>query len=164
MKKKANLRHSESFKQMVLREVEEGKFSGCMAAANAYGIRGADTVRKWARKYGREHLTRKLIRVETAKDREEYKELKERIGALERALGDATLDLRLEREYVKLACAQAGIKDVEQFKKKPMGNGEDGGGGWGSGAAWGGERALPAGRDKSAELLCVSAGACAGGG
>jgi len=121
MKPKANIRYSESFKQMVLREVEEGKFSGCVAAAKAYGINGSDTVRMWARKYGREHLTRKLIRVETAKDREEYQELKERVRALERALGDATLDLRLEREYVKLACAQAGIKDVEQFKKKADG-------------------------------------------
>lgn len=121
MKQKANVRYSESFKQMVLREVEEGKFSGCVGASKAYGIKGADTVRKWAIKYGREHLTRKLIRVETVKDREEYQELKERVRALERALGDATLDLRLEREYVKLACAQAGIKDVEQFKKKAGG-------------------------------------------
>ncbi|MDX2109628.1 MAG: transposase [Verrucomicrobiota bacterium] len=118
---KTTIRYSEAFKLQVIREVEEGKYSGCTAAAKAYGIMGDSTVHCWAKKYGREHLTRKLIRVETQKDREDYKQLKERIRSLERALSDATLDLRLEREYVKLACEQAGIKDVEQFKKKASG-------------------------------------------
>lgn len=52
-------------------------------------------------------------------------------------------------------------------KKKPMGSGKGGGGVWGRGTAWGGELALSASWDKSAELLCVSAraaaGACGGG-
>ena len=56
--------------------------------------------------------------METTKERDERERLKKRLRELESALSDATLDLRLEREYVKLACRQAGIEDVEAFKKK----------------------------------------------
>jgi transposase len=121
MERKSEIRYSESFKLQVMREIEEGKFASCHLAAQAYGIRGADTVQRWVTKYGREHLKNRLIRVETTKDRDERERLKKRLRELESALSDATLDLRLEREYVKLACQQAGIEDVEGFKKKADG-------------------------------------------
>jgi hypothetical protein len=44
--------------------------------------------------------------------------LKQRVRARERALADATVDLAIEREYVKMACQRAGISDVGEFKKK----------------------------------------------
>ena len=37
------------------------------------------------RKYGKEHLRTKVVRVETAKDRDQVKALKKRIGELEKA-------------------------------------------------------------------------------
>jgi transposase-like protein len=119
--RKQVVRYSEAFKLQVIRELEEGKHGSCFAASRAYGIRGIDTVQRWARQYGHEHLTRRLIRVETKEDRDEWKKMKQRIRDLEQALGDTTLDLRLEREFVKLACRQAGIEDVEEFKKKVHG-------------------------------------------
>jgi transposase len=115
------MRYSESFKLQVVREIEGGRYSSCYAAQEAYGIRGNGTVHRWAREYGRESLIGRVIRVETAEERDELRRLKERVRDLERALGDATLDLRLEREYVKLACRQAGIEDVDAFKKKGRG-------------------------------------------
>ena len=118
---KGEIRYSEAFKLQVVREFEEGKHGSCLAAAEAYGIRGATTIQSWIRKYGREHLLKRVIRVETTEERNELKRLKERVRDLERALGDTTLDLRLEREYVKIACRQAGITDVEEFKKKTHG-------------------------------------------
>lgn len=121
MERKSVMRYSESFKLQVVRELEEGRHENCSAAMEAYGIRGSETVYRWARQYGREHLTRRLIRVETPKERDELRRMKERVRDLERALGDATLDLRLEREYLKIACRQAGIEDVEVFKKKVHG-------------------------------------------
>jgi transposase-like protein len=121
VERKTEIRYSESFKLQVVRELEEGKHGSCWAAREAYGIRGSETVQRWARQYGREYLTRKVIRVETAEERDEMRRLKERVRDLERALGDATLDLQLERAYVKLACRRAGIEDVEAFKKKEHG-------------------------------------------
>ena len=45
---------------------------------------------------------------------------------LERALADANVDLAIERAYIEIACERAGIKDVQDFKKKsagPLGTG-----------------------------------------
>jgi hypothetical protein len=62
-----------------------------------------------------------MIRVETPEEIDEKKKLKERVKRLERLLADANIDLSLERAYTRIACARAGIKDVEAFKKKAGG-------------------------------------------
>ena len=121
MIRKSVVRYSEAFKLQVIRELEDGKHASCFAASEAYAIRGKGTVQHWAQEYGREHLTRRVIRVETTAERNELRRMKDRVRELERGLSDATLDLRLEREFVKLACQQAGIQDVEEFKKKAHG-------------------------------------------
>jgi transposase-like protein len=121
MQRKKVIRYSESFKLQVIRELEEGKYSCCHHAAQAYDIGGTATVLNWLQKYGKEHLKGKLIRVETSKDRFEYERMKKRIRELESALSDTTLELRLERAYLDIACRRAGIEDVEEFKKKADG-------------------------------------------
>ena len=121
MKAKEVIRYSESFKLQVIRELEEGKYRCCHHAAEAYGIRGAATVPRWLRKYGKEELKGRLIRVETADGRDEYERMKKRICELESALSDTTLDLRIERAYLEVACRRAGIEDVSAFKKKADG-------------------------------------------
>jgi len=115
------VRYSEAFKLQVVRELEEGRHRSFHEASEAYGIRGAVTVRNWVRKYGKTHLLRRVIRVETPEERSELRRMKDRVRDLERALSDAHLDLQLERAYVKLACRAGGIEDVEEFKKKHAG-------------------------------------------
>jgi hypothetical protein len=63
----------------------------------------------------------KVIRVETAKEMDEVKELRKRVRELEKALADAHLEHRLDEEYLKIACRTAGIADVGDFKKKNAG-------------------------------------------
>ena len=121
MARKALIRYSESFKMQIVREIERGRYRSCCEAREAYGIGSVATVTRWIRQYGREGLARRLIRVETPEERDELRRLKQRVRDLERALGDTTLDLMLEREYVKLACRQAGIDDIEAFKKNSNG-------------------------------------------
>lgn len=121
MERKDVIRYSESFKLQVIRELEEGRHASVNAAMEAYGIRGAGTVYHWIRAYGRDQLTKRVIHVQTTEERDELKRLKARVRELERALSDTTLDLLLEREYAKIACRQAGIDDVEAFKKKVSG-------------------------------------------
>src|SRR5215213_9971391 len=110
------IRYSEAFKMTVVRELErEGLVFEVVR--RKFGIAGKSTVQKWVRKYG--NGTRgKVIRVEKPEEIDELKRLKERVRRLESALADANLDLKIERAYVQIACEEAGIKDVEAFKKK----------------------------------------------
>jgi transposase-like protein len=119
MPMKPIIRYSEAFKMEVVREMEVEGLS-CSRARQKYGIGGRGTVEKWARKYGK-GLLGKIIRVETPREIDELKKLKERVKRLESLLADTNLDLALERQYTRLACERAGIEDVEEFKKKAAG-------------------------------------------
>jgi transposase-like protein len=100
----------------IVREVEQEGVA-CDHVRHKYGIRGAATVPKWVRKYGNGSWGRR-IRVETPEEINQTEQLKRRVRALERALADANIDLALERQFTRMACERAGIKDVAEFKKK----------------------------------------------
>ena len=112
------IRYSEAFKMAVVRELEENDLP-YLALKRKYGVSDL-SVQRWAGKYGNGSRG-KRIRVETPEEIDEKKQLKERVKRLERLLADANIDLSLERAYTKMACARAGIKDVEGFKKKAAG-------------------------------------------
>lgn len=116
------VRYSEAFKLQVLRELEEGRFATRAEAARTYGIRGAATIEYWARKYGKQHLLGKVIRVETPKEINEARELRKRVRELEKALADAHLKERFDEAYLKIACRAAGIEDIDDFKKSTVGS------------------------------------------
>jgi len=111
--------YSESFKMQVVREIEREGVS-CNQIRRKYGIRGGGTVELWVRKYGNGILG-KVMRVETPKEVDELKRLRERVKRLESLLADTNLELALERQYTRLACKRAGIEDVAEFKKKAAG-------------------------------------------
>jgi len=115
---KPAIRYSEAFKMEVVREVEREPVP-IDQVRRKYGIGGC-TIQKWLRKYGNGSRG-KIIRVETPQEIDELKRLKERVKRLEKALADANIDLQLEKAYTQLACERAGIKDVEEFKKKAAG-------------------------------------------
>jgi transposase-like protein len=115
---KPAIRYSEAFKMEVVRELET-ELAPAEQVRRKYGI-GVGTIQEWLGKYG--NGTRgKIIRVETPKEINELKQLKERIKRLETALADANVDLVLERAYTRIACQRAGITDVAEFKKKSAG-------------------------------------------
>jgi transposase len=116
---KPQVRYSEAFKMSVVAELERDGVP-FDTLRRKYGIGGCDTVQTWVRRYG--NGTRgKVIRVETPKEIDELKRLKERVRRLETLLADANVDLAIERECTRIACQRAGIKDVEEFKKKSSG-------------------------------------------
>ena len=84
------------------------------------GVRGGNTIHRWIGKYGNGSIG-KVIRVQKPEERDERAELKRRVRALEEALADANVELALERQYTRLACERAGIRDVLEFKKKAGG-------------------------------------------
>jgi transposase-like protein len=116
---KPAIQYSEAFKIQLVRELEAGgiNFEQMM---RKYGIRGYGTLRRWVGRYGNGTIG-KMIRVETPQETNELQRLKERVKRLEAVLADTNIDLALERQYTRLACERAGIKDVAEFKKKAGG-------------------------------------------
>jgi transposase-like protein len=112
------VRYSEAFKLQVVRELEGGRFGNPGEAGRAYGVRGPGTVASWVRRYGKDELLRKVVRVMKADEQAEVKGLRQRVRELERALADAHLKGRFDEAYLRLACRAAGIEDVDGFKKK----------------------------------------------
>jgi transposase-like protein len=118
VERKVVVRYSEAFKLQVVRQLEQGQFDSPWEAGQAYGVKGTNTVGRWVRQLGKEHLLGRLVRVMKADEKSEVKALRKRVRELERALADAHLDLKLEEAYTELACEAAGIEDVAEFKKK----------------------------------------------
>ena len=115
------IRYSEAFKLQVVRELEAGRFESPGAARRAYGVKGNGTVERWVRRFGKDHLLGKMVRVMKADEQAEVQALRKQVRELKAALADAHLDLRLDKAYLKIACRTAGIEDVEDFKKKHAG-------------------------------------------
>jgi len=112
-----SIRYSEAFKRQVVGELERGKHSSIEKARRVYGIRGSMTVRGWVRKYGREDLLPKRVRIETLKEQDELKAARKRIRELEAAVADAHIDHCLEKAYFHVLCERTGM-DPDEFKKK----------------------------------------------
>jgi transposase len=115
------MRYSEAFKMQVVRELEQGRYKCPWEAGRAYEVKGTNTVSRWVRQIGKDHLLGKVVRVMKADEETEVKALRKRVRELERALADAHMDLKLEAAYVELACEAAGVQDVAEFKKKHAG-------------------------------------------
>jgi transposase-like protein len=113
------IRYSQAFQMEVVRELESGMMS-ISEIQRKYGIRGEGTVQRWLGRYGNGSRG-KVIRVETPQQINELRRLKERVQRLEQALADAHIELALEKAVAQRACERAGIKDLEEFKKKRLG-------------------------------------------
>ena len=111
------VRYSEAFKKEIVRELEVGEFKDPAQASRHYGIRGQDTVRRWARQYGRDGILKPLIRGQKKDEVEEVKRRQERIGQMERALADSQIKNLIEETYLEIACGRLN-EPVEEFKKK----------------------------------------------
>jgi transposase-like protein len=120
MKNKVELRYSDAFKQQVVKELESGVFDSPKAASRHYGIKGTTTVRGWLRRLGKDHLLRKLVRVEAVGEADRVVLLQKQVEQLERALGQSAAERLLAEQYLKLACGRLG-EEVDAFKKKSDG-------------------------------------------
>lgn len=113
-------RYSACFKQQVIAELESGRFASLEQARLHYGIGGSNTIQKWLRRYGKNHLQPKVVRVEKPGEADQVRELKRQIAQLQQVLGQTQAQNVLHATYLKLACAELG-QDVEAFKKKSDG-------------------------------------------
>ncbi len=118
--KRGTVSYSEAFKMQVVEQMNSGKFESISEAQRAYGISGMTTIQKWLKKYGREELLPKRVRIETMAEIDELKEAKKRIRDLEKALSDSHMDYCLERAFLEIACKKMGTTREDLKKKNVM--------------------------------------------
>lgn len=96
------IRYSISFKQKVVREIEEEGLS-LSEASRRYGIKGGETIQNWLRKFGKNHLISKIVRVEMKGEKDRLKELEVELKRVKLALADATLKNDVLETIITLA-------------------------------------------------------------
>jgi transposase-like protein len=84
------VRYSISFKQKVVREIEEEGLH-IEQARRRYAITGSATIQNWVRKFGKNHLLKKVVRIETMDEKDRIKHLEQEIRKLKMALADSVL-------------------------------------------------------------------------
>ena len=87
---RTTLRYSISFKQKVVKEIEEEGLTFSEARMR-YGIKGGQTLQNWALSFGKNNLLNKVVRVEMKGEKDRVKELEAQVKKLKIALADATL-------------------------------------------------------------------------
>ncbi len=88
---RAIIRYSISFKQQVVKEIEEEGLS-YEDAKRRYGIKGGETIQKWLGQLGKNHLVNKVVRVEMKGEKDRVKELEAEVKKLKAALADSALE------------------------------------------------------------------------
>ena len=120
MRERVIFRYSACLRQQVVAELESGRFGSIEAARRHYGIGDANTISQWLRRYGRDHLRAKVVRVEKPDEQDQLQALRRRVAELERALGRTQAQSVLNQAYLELACEELG-QAVESFTKKCAG-------------------------------------------
>jgi transposase len=120
---KETIRYSIGFKQKVVKEVEEEGLA-IRAAARRYGIKGGSTIQQWIRKFGKNHLLNKIVRVEMKGEKDQVKELEAEIKRLKIALADATMEKHVLEALISIVNEnyQTDVKKNlgQQLLKKSM--------------------------------------------
>lgn len=109
--------YSTAFKRQVVEQLESGRFSSINEAKEHYGIRGDNTVNLWLRKYGRNHLCPRIVRVEMPDEKDQVRALKKQVKQLQQVLGKKEAEKAIGDAFLEIACEKLG-QDVEEFKKK----------------------------------------------
>ena len=117
---KKSIRYSLSFKQMVVREVEEG--GNIEFVRKKYDIGGGETIQKWIKLFGKHHLLNKIIRVETMSERDRMKQLEEDNKKLKLALADAYMAKECLEGVIKMADEEYKTDLKKNFGTRSPGN------------------------------------------
>jgi transposase-like protein len=101
------LRYSFAFKQKVVSEIESGKLTAS-SARRLYDIKGADTIGRWLKQFGKLHLLNQVVRIEMKDEKDKIKELEREKRKLESALA---------QEHLRNICLESLIECVEEHYK-----------------------------------------------
>lgn len=107
------VKYSEAFKMTVVKEIEKGRLNKSQAMEK-YGIRGSETITRWLKKFGKNHLLGKVVRIEMEDELSEIKRLKKEKKELESALAQTQMEVLALESLVEIAKDDYGI----DLKKK----------------------------------------------
>ena len=110
------LRYSDAFKRNIVEKVAQGIYATLGEAQRKNGIRGHGTLVYWIKKYGREDILPKRIKVETMNEIDELKVLRKQNKDLKAALADAHMDWCISSALLDIACEEMGTT-AEALKK-----------------------------------------------
>jgi transposase-like protein len=99
---KVSIRYSEAFKLHVISEIESAKLT-VEGARRRYDIKGGETIQKWIKRYGKNHLLGKVVRVENPEEKDQVKELENKVRQLESALAQTQVKLLAYESLVTVA-------------------------------------------------------------
>lgn len=96
------VRYSTCFKQKVVKEIEEEGLSYQQASLR-YNIKGGQTVQNWIKKYGKNHLLNKIIRVEMKGEKDELKRLNDELKRFKEAYAELSLKYQCSEKIIEIA-------------------------------------------------------------
>src|SRR5690606_66150 len=108
------IRYSFSFKQKVVREIEEEGLS-IMEAKRRYGIKGGGTIQYWLAQFGKNHLLNKVVRIEMKDEKDRIKEREAEVTRLRLALADTVLTKDILQTVIQLADDHYGADLKKNF-------------------------------------------------
>lgn len=106
-------RYSISFKKHVVEELENG--SSYSQLQKKYDIRGAETIQKWVRSFGKDQLLNKTVRIETIDEKNRLKQLEEENKKLKLALADSIIAKQMLETLVEVANEEYGTDLKKNF-------------------------------------------------
>ncbi|MBD3327849.1 transposase [Candidatus Peregrinibacteria bacterium] len=112
------IRYSIAFKRHVVSEIESAAIS-IGAARRRYGIGGADTIQKWLRQFGKNHLLAKVVHVQTPEEKDQLKLLKNRVRDLEKALSDSHMKNVMYESLIEAANEHLDCDLKKKYGEKP---------------------------------------------
>jgi transposase len=113
------VRYSLAFKQKVVKEIEKGKYNITQAQI-AYDIRGNTTIQKWIKKFGKNELLGKVVRIEMRNELDKIKQLEQQKRELEKAVAKLTLkNLALETK-IEILEEESGIDSKKKSSRQQL--------------------------------------------
>ena len=97
-----NKKYSAAFKQKVVTEIENGKFS-IGEAHRVYEIGGGTTIYNWLRRYGKGHLINKTVLVQMKNESDRIKQLEKEKRELEAALAKTQVRVVMLESVIEVA-------------------------------------------------------------
>ncbi len=110
-------RYSDCFKQSVVSEVEKNGLT-IQQARDRFGIKGTNTIQLWLKKYGRNHLLNKVVRVETKDEINELKQLREENKRLKIAYAELAIDHKLSEMVIEKADELMGLELKKKYEQE----------------------------------------------
>lgn len=118
---KRTIRYSESFKLQIIRCIEEEGLS-ISAVKQRYSIKGGQTIQSWIKKYGKNQLLNKIIKIQTMDERDELKRLQEENKALKIAYAELSLEHKCSEKVIELADEMFGMDLKKKYESELLSN------------------------------------------